>query len=81
VRSIANFVALSDELPPVKVVLACTNQLIGTTTPRERLEQNILLAFAEYEREIVREGVKERTALEEYFSKNKAFNLKRLRDR
>ena len=58
-RSIANFVVLNDELNAAKVGLVCTDQLIDTTTPSGRLQQNILLAFAEYEREIIRERVKD----------------------
>jgi DNA invertase Pin-like site-specific DNA recombinase len=58
-RSIANFVALNDDLNAAKVGLVCTDQLIDTTTPSGRLQQNILVAFAEYEREIIRERVKD----------------------
>ena len=58
-RSIANFVILNEKLSAAGVGLICTNQLIDTTTPAGRLQQNILVAFAEYEREIIRERVKD----------------------
>lgn len=56
-RSIANFVVLNEQLSAAGVGLVCTDQLIDTTTPAGRLQQNILAAFAEYEREIIKERV------------------------
>jgi DNA invertase Pin-like site-specific DNA recombinase len=41
------------------VGLVCADRLIDTTTPSGMLQQNILAAFAEYEREIIRERVKD----------------------
>jgi DNA invertase Pin-like site-specific DNA recombinase len=56
-RSITNFVTLNEQLTGYGVALVCTDQLIDTTTPAGRLQQNLLVAFAEYEREIIRERV------------------------
>ena len=56
-RSIANFVTLNQMLQAYGVGLICTEQLIDTTTPAGRLQQNLLVAFAEYERDIIRERV------------------------
>ena len=58
-RSMANFAVLNEKLTGAGVGLICTDQLIDTTTPSGRLQQNILAAFAEYEREIIRERVKD----------------------
>lgn len=56
-RSIANFVTLNEQLAASGVGIVCVDQLIDTTTPAGRLQQNLLVAFAEYEREIIRERV------------------------
>jgi putative DNA-invertase from lambdoid prophage Rac len=56
-RSLANFALINEQLSAAGVGLICTDQLIDTTTPAGRLQQNILAAFAEYEREAIRERV------------------------
>jgi DNA invertase Pin-like site-specific DNA recombinase len=58
-RSIANFVTINQQLTSYGVGLVCTDQMIDTTTPAGRLQQNLLVAFAEYEREMIRERVKD----------------------
>jgi DNA invertase Pin-like site-specific DNA recombinase len=56
-RSLANFAPLNQELTAAKVGPIYIEQQIDTTTPAGRLQQNILAAFAEYEREAIRERV------------------------
>lgn len=58
-RSLQHLISVMDELQNKRVELVCTTQNIDTTTPQGRLMWQILGAFAEFEREIIRERTRE----------------------
>lgn len=58
-RSLQNLISVIDEFKAKGVELVCTTQQIDTTTSTGRLTWQIMGAFAEFEREIIRERTKE----------------------
>ena len=62
----------------VGVGLVCSDQMIDTTTPAGRLQQTLLAAFAEYERDCIRERVKD--GMDRARAEGKTFGRPRLPD-
>lgn len=58
-RSLQHLISIMDEFKSKGVELVCSTQNIDTTTSQGRLMWQILGAFAEFEREIIRERTKE----------------------
>ena len=58
-RSLQHLICLMDEMKLKGVELVCSTQNIDTTTAQGRLMWQIMGAFAEFEREIIRERTKE----------------------
>lgn len=58
-RSLQHLISIMDELQKKKVEFVAVTQNIDTTTPSGRLQWQIMGAFAEFEREIIRERTKE----------------------
>jgi len=58
-RSLQHLISLMDEMKLKGVELVCATQNIDTTTAQGRLMWQIMGAFAEFEREIIRERTKE----------------------
>lgn len=58
-RSLQHLLSTMDEFQNKRVELVCVTQNIDTTTPQGRFMWQILGAFAEFEREIIRERTRE----------------------
>ena len=59
-RSIKDFLEFDSRLNALNIDIVITTQSIDTTTPSGKMQRNIMLVFAEFEREIISERTREK---------------------
>jgi site-specific DNA recombinase len=59
-RSIKDFLELNEVFQTLNVDLVVTTQLIDTTSAQGRMQRNIILAFAEFERDLIADRTREK---------------------
>src|SRR5205814_4508866 len=61
-RSMADWVAINDRMDRHGVALVCTTQKLDTGTPMGRFFRDLLMLFAQFEREMIAERTYEKMA-------------------
>ncbi len=60
-RSVKDFIELDEKLNSLGVDITLTTQPIDTTTPAGKMQRNVMMSFAQFEREIIAERTREST--------------------
>ena len=63
-RSVFDFLELDNKLRDLKIDIVIATQNIDTTTPTGKMQRTILLAFAEFERDMIAERTREKLYLQ-----------------